>query len=592
MVKICKTILWILLSLSWVIGYAAVAPLPAEQAFPFHIYTNSEKQVIAEWNITPGYYLYKDKMQFSTAPNSQVLLINRVLPAGKDKVDDIRGKYQTYTGNIKIPLTFNSTTGRVILNVSYQGCSSAGYCYLQTKKQFTFDLAKLIPHQDLTKKISAAKLTVSEQDYAKQLLTGHKLFLILSTFLGLGLLLAFTPCVLPMVPILSGIIVDHTKRHHTTTLKAFLLSFSYVAGMALTYMLLGIAVALLGSSIQAEMEKPWVIILLSAFFVVLALSLFGLYTLQFPASWQRHLMKWDKHFKQGTYGGVFLMGCFSSLIVSPCVSAPLVGVLAYIGQTGDVVLGASALLALGIGMGIPLLLIGASINFLPRSGPWMTSIQKIFGLMMLGVAIWLLSRIISPIVSMFLWALLFIISAVILGAFRTAIGRLDKWLKVLGIFSFIYGIVLMMSISFFANTTSIKPWKLFPAYKQQHLPAFKVINNQQELNNELMMAKKLHTPVMVDFSADWCTSCKIIDNNVFANEEVQQILKNILLLRIDLTQNSEADQQLLKSLNVIAPPTVLFFDRNGTELTAERLVGEFNKDQFIQHLQALNFITH
>ena len=572
---------------------AASEPLSVDQAFSFHVYTDTNKQLIAEWDIADGYYLYRKQMHFVAAKDSQVKLATIILPQGLPHHDAIRGDYQAYVGKIIVPILLsNPAKGLLKLNIMYQGCSSAGFCYAMVNKHLNIDLAKLKKNEDLSNRLTSARKTISEQDYVTQLLVGHPLIYIVLAFLGLGLLLAFTPCVLPMVPILSGIIVDHSRKNSTTTLKAFLLSLFYVLGMALTYMVLGIVVALLGSSVQTTMQKPWVLILFSSFFVVLALSLFGLYALQFPASWQRHLIKWDRHFKHGTYSGVFLMGCFSSLIVSPCVSAPLVGVLAYIGQTGDVVLGATALLALGLGMGIPLLLVGTSAGkLLPRSGPWMVSIQKIFGILMLGMAVWLISRLIPELITELLWAALLIISAMMLGAFQTAISAWDKILKGVGVAFFIYAIVILVNAGL-KNPDPLRAWQLF--YSQQSVQSalpVKLVKNMSELDEQLVLAKRESRPVMLDFYADWCASCKIIDKKVFENPEIQQGLKNLVVLRADVTKENEFDQQLSKRFSVIAPPTVLFFDREGGELTSQRFVGEFSAKQFIQRLQEMKFIS-
>lgn len=586
--------LFLCFPLALCVAQASIQPLPVDQAFALHVHADKNDQLMIEWDIAPGYYLYRDKMQFIAAPDSQIKIGTIILPLGKQKNDDLHGDYQAYTGKIKIAVPLlNLDKSKLKISVIYQGCSSAGFCYAPVSKHLDVDVAKLKGPEDLTSKLSSArKTTVSEQDYATQLLAGHQIIFIILAFLGGGLLLAFTPCVLPMIPILSGIIVGHTRKNNTTTWKAFSLSLFYVLGMALTYMMLGIAVALLGSSVQAVMQKPWVIILVSSFFVVLALSLFGLYALQFPSSWQKYLVKWDRHFKHGTYSGVFLMGCFSSLIVSPCVSAPLVGVLAYIGQSGDILLGAMALLALGLGMGIPLLLVGTTAGkLLPRSGAWMLSVQKIFGILMLGMAIWFISRLISGLVAELLWGGLLILSAIMLGAFQTAIGAPSKLLKTIGIVIFVYAIILITTAGF-NNVDPFRPWQVYSS--QQHFQnqlSFNIVKNVRQFDEQLALAKQEQKSVMLDFYADWCASCKIIDKQVFENPKVQQELKNIVLLRADVTNENEFDQMLSKRFHVVAPPTILFFDSKGHELTSQRFIGELNAKQFTQRLQEMSFIS-
>ena len=301
------------------------------------------------------------------------------------------------------------------------------------------------------------------------------------SFLGLGLLLAFTPCVLPMVPILSGIIIGHRKKNHIR-LKHFFLSLSYVSGMAITYAIAGVVIALIGSSIQAELQKTWVIVLFSSLFVLLALSLFGFYELQLPRRFQRHIATLSHKQSGGTYIGVFLMGCLSTLIVSPCVSAPLVGVLAYIGQTGDVILGTVALLALGIGMGIPLLLIGISADkILPKAGPWMVILERIFGFLMLGIAIWMLSRMIPGPVTLFLWAVLFIVAAIFFAVFRP-IPKRFRWLTTgLSVAVLVYGMILMIG-AIEGNSDPLHPWENWKISPQSIKTKYTVIYIKNMMN--------------------------------------------------------------------------------------------------------------
>lgn len=550
-------------------------PLSANHAFQLQIDINKHNQVMATFTVAPGYYLYRDKIDFVLIPAPGVKLGAIVLPAGQKKRDSTHESYEVYSGQTQIPIALEGVgADPVILEAHYQGCSYAGFCYPPIKKQVEIQLSTVRSVEEVTPKMAAPQKMVSGQDYAEQLLKGQKFFFILLSFFGLGVLLAFTPCVLPLVPILSGIIAGHSRKHLTTA-KAFFLSVSYVFGMALTYMVLGIVVALLGSSVQAAMQTPWVIGIFSGFFVILAFSLFGFYELHFPNYWQKFLMKWDKHFKGGTYSGVFLMGCFSSLIVSPCVSAPLVGVLAYIAQKGNVVLGASALFALGIGMGIPLLLVGASIGkLLPKSGPWMLIVQKIIGILMLGIAVWFLSRVISDQVTILLWVILLILSAVLLGLFKRATTLRKKSLKALGIIFLGAGILLIVS----------------PKFENGSDAHFMVIKEMEQLDRELAKAKQQNKPVLLDFYADWCISCKEMQKNVFGDAQVQHVLNNFVLLQADVTQNNKFDQALLNRYQVVAPPTVVFVDAN-SHVLSQKLVGEVNKKKFLQYLQELNLIA-
>ena len=376
----------------------------------------------------------------------------------------------------------------------------------------------------------------SNDDYIPRFFDSHNVLIIVFSFLGLGLLLAFTPCVLPMVPILSGIIVGQSKNIRNKK-KSFALSLAYVIGMAITYAIAGVVIALIGSSIQAQLQKPLVIVSFSGLFVLLALSLFGFYELQLPAQLQRRVTALSNQQKGGHYVGAFLMGCLSTLIVSPCVSAPLVGVLAYIGQTGDVVLGALSLLALGLGMGIPLLLIGISADrILPKAGAWMGVVEKIFGFMMLGFAIWILSRMIPG-----------------------PVGG--------------YGDLFY-------------PWSRFNSVHQSssEKAIFKLIHSFDELDQQLALAKKKKQIVMLDFYADWCNSCVVMERTIFSRAEVREQLANILALRADLTKNNAFDQALLKKFHLVGPPTIIFFGVQGQELTSARIVGEVDVKEFLTRL--------
>lgn len=589
-----RTALGIILSIFMGLAHAedSLSPLPADKAFAFSAFLNQDNQLILEWNIAPGYYLYRNQLSFIPAPTSHVQIGKIEWPVGQTKQDSIHGVYQAYIGSIKVPVQLNKPSKGILnLNVHYQGCSSAGFCYTPIKKAITVDLSRIRAPENLSPYVQSVGATIASpkpnEDAISKFFNERNIGLIILSFLGLGLLLAFTPCVLPMVPILSGIIVGHGKK--TSGKKAFLLSLAYVGGMAVTYAIIGVVIALIGSRIQAELQRPWIIVLFSGLFVLLALALFGFYELQLPRKWQQQVAKLSNRQKGGTYIGVFLMGSLSTLIVSPCVSAPLVGVLAYIGQTGDVWLGAMALLALGIGMGIPLLLIGISANqLLPKAGPWMTMIERLFGIMMLGVAIWMISRMIPGPVTLFLWAILCVFAAIFLGVFSN-VPRQWQWLvRIVAVLVMIYGTILIIG-AVFGNSDPFAPWEqlnqvvLHQQNNRKKLP-FKIIHSMKELDKTLLAAKKAHTPVMLDFYADWCSACVVMDRKVFSKPAVQTALQSFILLRSDLTQNNAFDQALLKRFNVIGPPTIIFFTSKGRELTSQRIVGEVNRQEFLTAL--------
>jgi len=491
-------------------------PLPVDKAFAFSVYVDQNNQVVLEWNIAPGYYLYRNKLKFTPTSRNHMDIGSIQLPVGQPRHDMLHGDYQAYTGSLKIPLvSLQSKKGVLDLTIAWQGCSSAGFCYTPIKKSLKVDLSAIAMPQNLSQYVQTASDTLKpaeSDDYLSEFFKGRHFPVIIFSFLGLGLLLAFTPCVLPMVPILSGIIVGQSRQKNKK--KSFFLSLAYVAGMSITYAIAGVVIALIGSNIQAQLQQPWIIILFSGVFVLLALSLFGFYELQLPSRFRQKITALSNKQSGGTYVGVFLMGCLSTLIVSPCVSAPLVGVLAYIGQTGDVLLGALALWALGIGMGIPLLLIGISADrLLPKAGLWMTWVEKIFGFVMLGVAIWMLSRLVPD-----------------------------------------------------------------------HAIFFKKIHSMNEFESQLRFARQHHQPVLLDFYADWCNSCVMMDRTVFSREDVQNALKKIKVLRADLTQNTAFDQAMLKRFHIVGPPGIVFFDHNGQELTSPRIIGEVNTEEFLAQL--------
>ncbi|SRR5579883_478759 len=565
-------------------------PLPPNQAFQLSTSLNKQNQLILEWKLAPSYYLYRNKININLVPGSNAKIDKIQYPATKAKVDKETGTtYQVYYDNLKIPVTFvQPVQGVVTVNISYQGCSSQGFCYAPQEKTVRMDMT---PNSNMKNVVITGEMQeappVSKQDYAERVFANSSDFVIILTFLGLGLLLAFTPCVLPMVPILSGIILGHK---HITTAKAFFLSLAYVMGMAITYAIAGMIVAMLGSHIQTFFQSTWMIVFISVLFFLLSLSLFGLYELELPSKWQRRLTNVSNKQKSGTYIGVFLMGVLSSLIVSPCVSAPLVGVLAYIAKTGDVVLGGSALLALGFGMGIPLLLIGVSAKKLvPKSGAWMEGVKKFFGILLVAVAISMVSRVIAGPLALFLWALLFAFVAKLLGLFSPAKTHINKASRALGFVAMIYGVVLVVG-AVLGNGDPLHPLQGSSMMAANKKGGFVEIKDMTQLESELAEAKRAKMPVMVDFYADWCVSCVEIDRTVFARSDVQDKLAGFKLLRANVTSNDEFDQALLKRFNVVAPPTMLFFTADGDEINSARLVGEVNEQEFLDHLQQINLL--
>ncbi len=583
-----KVLLTLLIYWTFSVADAQPAPLPAEQAFAFSGYLETNNQIILKWHIAPGYYLYQNKLNIAPVEHNQVKIGQVVLPPGQAKQDTIHGVYQVYSDNLTIQVPLQSTRGWLGLVVGYQGCSDQGFCYAPVEKNLsmnlplTHSLTNLAPYFESA---VADKSVESDQDYASRILAGNDLLLTIGIFLFLGLLLAFTPCVLPMVPILSSIIVEQGR--HLSTKKAFYLSLVYVIGMALAYAVAGVLVALMGSRVQVAMQQPWVIVLFSGLFVLLALSLlFGWYDIKLPNGWHQKLVSYSHRHKGGTYVGVFLMGVFSTLIVSPCVSAPLVGALAYIGNSGNVWLGGTALFFLGIGMGIPLLLIGTSAGkLLPKAGPWMDKIKQLFGLFMLALAVWMLGRILPQVVTLCLWALLVMLTAALIWQIKHSRKLWHKLNQGLGFVVLSYGFILLGGV-LSGHTDLFQLWGGAPAMTSQS--TFSIVNNMDELNAKLMLAKQDGKQVLLDFYADWCASCIAMDKYVFNQPEIQRALSDFVLLRADVTRNNHFDQSVLKRFQVVAPPTMVFFDTNGVELPRQDIVGEVSKKDFLSDLSQVH----
>lgn len=560
----------ILLSLFIPIASFASSPLPVKQAFMFTASVNQKKEIVLQWKMPPGYYLYRDRMQISSIPWA-VLSVH--YPQGTIKYSN-HNRIEVYFDHLTIAVLINSLTQ--YLEVKYQGCSDQGFCYPPQEERL--NISELLSSSNSVNQSVSQQRTLlnllTDQNGIQTLLSTERDGWVLLLFLGLGLLLAFTPCVLPMIPILTSIIVGQKKRN---TYKAFLLSSCYVMGSAITYAFAGLLAASMGSSLQVWLQQPVIIITVSLLFVLLACSLFGFYHIQLPNRWHNKLIHLSNKQKSGNYIGVFLMGVISTLIVSPCVTAPLVGILLYISQTGEILFGASALFVLGIGMGIPLLMIGVSAGkFLPKSGPWMDLIKKSFGIMMLAMAIWLVSRVVSITMTQILWQLLVILT---ISGFLFYLPFLKKRRLHISVslLTIIAGFILIFGLGV---SNPLLRWMNLHNKPQ----SFKVVNNVKDFTRQLAKAKSERKPIMLDFYADWCDACITMDEKVFNEPTVKNILANYILLRADLSINSSADEAMLKYFGVIAPPTVLFFDANGKELNNLRIVGEVDAKEFLTRI--------
>jgi len=556
-------------------------PLKPEEAFKLHVSFTRPHVLTAEWQIAPHYYLYKSRMKIDFKP-AVAAQIN--YPTGEAKYDEEHGHYEVYAKQVNVPMTLPADADSLAVNIHYQGCSQDGFCYPPMDKNFmvnvtTGTVTEMGRLTEVVKPVPSLNMLLTNQNDVGRLLEHHPPGVLLLIFLGLGLLLAFTPCVLPMIPILTSIIVG--QQHAPGTRKAFFLSATYVLGMSFTYALAGLIAASLGSSIQVWLQKPWTIIIVSLVFVLLAFSLFGLYELRFSRRWHNWISNWSNKHEGGTYIGVLCMGVLATLVVSPCVTAPLVGVLIYIGQTGNLWFGASALFVMGLGMGIPLLLIGMSAGkWLPKSGPWMKAVKDFFGIFMLAMAIWLLSRILSATLTKLLFGLLLLGAAAFIGIYLPKLIRLHKLNRMVGLVTALCGVFLMFNAASVSLTA-----KSIPSAQ----PAFTIVHNINELNQQLTRAGTTGQPVLLDFYADWCISCVEMDRHVFSAQNVKPALNNFVLLRVDLSNNTADDQALLKQFGVIAPPTVLFFNNAGQEVNSRRIIGELDANEFLLRLDS--FIT-
>ena len=565
--------------------------LPVDKAFKPMLIPLDGNTIEVSIRVASGYYLYKDKIS-AEIQSDHVQLSRMELPAGKLKSDEYFGEMEVYHKDVfgRLPL-IRATSESIDLHIDlkYQGCADGGICYPPTTRTLNVTLPTATAVSALAA-VSDRSPPVSEQVRLAALISTSNMWVIIATFFGAGLLLAFTPCVLPMVPILSGLIVSEGENVSAT--RGFLLAFSYVMGMALIYTAAGVAAAAVGLQLQAIFNQPWILTFFSGLFVVLALGMFGTYNLQMPSFIQDSAARISGNQQRGTIIGAFFMGALSSLIVTACVAPPLIATLTIIGQGSDMLRAGSALFVLSLGMGTPLLLVGASAGkLIPRAGPWMDAVKNAFGFMMLGLAIWMMSRILPGSVTLALWGILICMIGIYLGGLTTLTfesGGVQKLGKGLGLLAIIYGAVLLLG-SLTGGHSMLRPLSGLGTSEQLNVAKhrkleFRQIKSVNDLEQALVQASNNGMTVMLDFYADWCVSCIEMEKYTFTDATVQDVLSNTVLLQADVTANDKDDQVLMKRFGVFGPPTIIFFDTDGIQRNDYEVVGYMKAKAFAAHV--------
>ncbi|ELW1647854.1 protein-disulfide reductase DsbD [Enterobacter oligotrophicus] len=528
--------------------------IPADRAFVFDFQQN-QHDLSLTWQVKEGYYLYRKQVSITPAKANVGAL---QMPAGEWHEDEFYGKSEIYRQRLSVPVTVVQAGKGATLTVTYQGCADAGFCYPPE--------TKVVPLSE----VNAAAVSPPLPEKKGEDRADLPFSALWALLIGIGI--AFTPCVLPMYPLISGIVLGGKQR--LSTARALLLAFIYVQGMALTYTALGLVVAAAGLQFQAALQHPYVLIGLSAVFILLALSMFGLFTLQLPSSLQTRLTLLSNRQQGGSAGGVFAMGAIAGLICSPCTTAPLSAILLYIAQSGNMWLGGGTLYLYALGMGLPLILVTVFGNrLLPKSGPWMETVKTAFGFVILALPVFLLERIIGDVWGMRLWAMLGV--AFFGWAFIVSLGAKKPWMRL---------VQILMLAAALVSVRPLQDWAFgTPAIQTQSHLSFTQVKNVDELN--IALARANGKPVMLDLYADWCVACKEFEKYTFSDPQVQSALKETVLLQANVTANNVQDKALLKHLNVLGLPTILFFNERGEEQPMQRVTGFMDATAFSAHLR-------
>ncbi len=559
-------------------------PLPVKEAFELKALSVDGETVAVSWLTKNNYYLYKDKISF-VAEGARIE--SAIFPKAKLKEDEFFGEVSIYDEPLEVTLLLSDITSNPInLIIKHQGCWSGGVCYPPQSDTIKVDLTgSKIYSSTSSEKINTSELRVKEK------FRQGGLALFFAAFIA-GLALSWTPCVYPMVPILSGIIIG--QKQTPSNLKAVLMSLAFVFSMSIAYGLIGATAGFFGAGInlQAIMQTPWVLVVFSLIFIFLAFSMFGFYDIQLPSKFQNKITNLSNKQSGGNFIGVSIMGFLSALIVGPCVTPFLATALSYVIAGGSALKGGISLFAMGLGMGVPLIIIcGWGVNALPKAGPWMESVKQIFGFFMIAVALYLLDRILNPLVSLVIWAVLFTYAPIKIGIFKNLTQEINIWnilFKVLGLIIFAYGLLLWLLVAKGGGDIQ-KPLDSIlygETIEQSKIIKFNTIKNEDQLNSEITKTVNSNKLLIVKFYADWCISCNKLERVVFSNKAVNEALKDTLTSTLDVTDNNRFNQSMLARFSLVGPPALLFF-KNGLEQRSYRIIGEISAKELVEHLNNL-----
>ena len=559
-------------------------PLPVKEAFELKALSVDGETVAVSWLTKNNYYLYKDKISF-VAEGARIE--SAIFPKAKLKEDEFFGEVSIYDEPLEVTLLLSDITSNPInLIIKHQGCWSGGVCYPPQSDTIKVDLTgSKIYSSTRSEQINTSELRVKEK------FRQGGLALFFAAFIA-GLALSWTPCVYPMVPILSGIIIG--QKQTPSNLKAVLMSLAFVFSMSIAYGLIGATAGFFGAGInlQAIMQTPWVLVVFSLIFIFLAFSMFGFYDIQLPSKFQNKITNLSNKQSGGNFIGVSIMGFLSALIVGPCVTPFLATALSYVIAGGSALKGGISLFAMGLGMGVPLIIIcGWGVNALPKAGPWMENVKQIFGFFMIAVALYLLDRILNPLVSLMIWAVLFTYAPIKIGIFKNLTQEINIWnilFKVLGLIIFAYGLLLWLLVAKGGGDIQ-KPLDSIlygETIEQSKIIKFKTIKNEDQLSSEITKTVNSNKLLIVKFYADWCISCNKLERVVFSNKAVNEALQDTLTSTLDVTDNNRFNQSMLARFSLVGPPALLFF-KNGLEQRSYRIIGEISAEELVEHLNSL-----